>query len=739
MTRPDPEAVLHLCTLHLLSRAGFASTSRAASLTLSAALAQYFRAAALACLDRAAEAGRAQPGALDVQQGLEDLGVGGVPELYEWAAKDGEGEGTVWRWPEDEREDGWGELEKEWTGMKNWGGKEGLAELSFMPDEEVERILRMQSVTEADDDDEDEDDEMAVDADATLVEELDRGPALPDPWRSGSPDFSWLPPIPSADGSLPGPHSPTRAQPTSKTAPTIAPLSTNMSLLERYERRIPYSASQLAQSRTFTDPPRPPGAWPPALPPGSSSLPSLIEVWAKTSKRGVSSTLPQHEYRKHITSLLRLSVAPADELSPRDTLAGAMPAPRASPFVPSYSETQNLPAHPVPIDPHPTGMLAQLVRQVRSPHLPPKLRDRLLSVRPPVLQKRDGQPIKYQAPVPGPSRAALELARGKQPPEDEEEELLYPTWGDLKYDGTPRWKIGALPSDSAVKISKTGEATPRRINMAQGEAMPRRIVMTPGYGVGASAARQGQAEAQAQAQDQDPAPAPAPSRFRLRMGSITMPPLHAAAVGAGANASSGGAGSSAAAGAGGVGMARKDASGSGSGPGSGGGGASSPAPGAGPVRIKLSTRGQSGTVSPRHTSAGSVPVQVVGGAHESGSAAASGAGAGADGPENEIISLDSPTDPVPLPSHPAPPTAERPRPRISLSFGRPKAATGAAQPGPEPGAGAMAGDVIVDTPLTMHGQGRPAELGGATQGDGQDGQGDDEDEEDVPLAQKSRT
>lgn len=87
--QPDsPDAILHLATLHLLSQVGFASTSRAASLSLSSVAAQYFRVVAQACVDRAVLAGRSKVAAQDVLGALQDMGVAGdgygMDELMEY-------------------------------------------------------------------------------------------------------------------------------------------------------------------------------------------------------------------------------------------------------------------------------------------------------------------------------------------------------------------------------------------------------------------------------------------------------------------------------------------------------------------------------------------------------------------------------------------------------------------------------------------------------------------------------
>jgi len=80
----SPDAVLHLAALHTLASAGFASTSRAASMTLSGVLARYLELVASSCAERAALAGRSKVAAIDVVNALDDLGVGGITELQEW-------------------------------------------------------------------------------------------------------------------------------------------------------------------------------------------------------------------------------------------------------------------------------------------------------------------------------------------------------------------------------------------------------------------------------------------------------------------------------------------------------------------------------------------------------------------------------------------------------------------------------------------------------------------------------
>jgi len=90
MAVPSPDALLHLATLHLLSQAGFASTSQAASLTLSSVVSEYFKLVARSTVDHALLAGRAKPGVYDVVASLEELGYGSsLEDLYEYGLGSG--------------------------------------------------------------------------------------------------------------------------------------------------------------------------------------------------------------------------------------------------------------------------------------------------------------------------------------------------------------------------------------------------------------------------------------------------------------------------------------------------------------------------------------------------------------------------------------------------------------------------------------------------------------------------
>jgi hypothetical protein len=90
MSIPSPDALLHLAILHLLSQAGFASTSKAASLSLTAVVGEYFKLVARSSVDRALLAGRAKPGVYDVVGSLEELGYGSsLEDLYDYGLASG--------------------------------------------------------------------------------------------------------------------------------------------------------------------------------------------------------------------------------------------------------------------------------------------------------------------------------------------------------------------------------------------------------------------------------------------------------------------------------------------------------------------------------------------------------------------------------------------------------------------------------------------------------------------------
>ena len=416
---PSTDAVLHLAALHTLAATGFASTSRAASLTLSSTLAQYLRVVALACTDRAAQAGRSKVAAIDVVQALDDLGVGGVSELHEWTV--GLDQEVTFR---DAGLAGLGEAVRKGVGLPG-----ALAEMKLVPDDEV---------PEADSEDEDvvkEDDLMDMD----FFQRKLRSPS----------DLSWLPPLPGAEEI----HAPTTMDHT-HAHPSIP--SSDLSISERYRKRIPYASSTLSTSREFVDPASDYAPRDLTQPP--SSFPALLSAY-ESSSREPSIAFRQTHYRQQASELLRRFVAPPEAFSPSDTLSSHLPPPRVTPIVPSHSDS--IPPHPVPINPDPhSGLLSSLVHRMQSPHLPPSLRERLTSIRPPVPLKRDDKPILYGEPVRGPSEVALARAKGKQPEHPEDEGFLRATW-DSGPKGAEKWGKGRLATGKKVVQSGEGEAKPR--------------------------------------------------------------------------------------------------------------------------------------------------------------------------------------------------------------------------------------------------------------------------------------
>ncbi|WVQ83860.1 hypothetical protein IAT38_006004 [Cryptococcus sp. DSM 104549] len=441
---PAPDAVLHLAALHTLAATGFASTSRAASMTLSTVMAKYLRLVATTCVERANLAGRNKVAALDVVDALEDLGVR-VGELYEWAEEHGEvslgGEGLGGL--EDYLRDG-------------LSVDEGLASLKLVPEEELLAPADDEEGESGDEDAMDEDEptprvkeEQEMDVDVKVEQYI---------IRTRSPDLSWLPPLPTSATEAP-PSAPVVAEPSrpssspSSPAPVLA--TPPQSIAERYRRPIPYASSQLSQSHPFHSPTQP--AVPPDLPASTTSLPNLITTYhAIASDPSVS--LRQNDLRRQATEILRRNIAPVEAFSPRDTLTTPIPPVRASPIVPSHSDT--LPTKLIPVNPRPDGVLSSLVGQIASPFLPPALRERLVGLRPPQAQQRNGEPLLYGPAVRGPDDAALDKAKGKHLEGEHTEAYLSRTWNSGPRGGE-KFGRGRLPGGKKVVCGKDGEPVPR--------------------------------------------------------------------------------------------------------------------------------------------------------------------------------------------------------------------------------------------------------------------------------------
>lgn len=534
MSAPAPDAVLHLAALHTLAQTGFASTSRAASLTLSATLSRYLQLVAATCAERASLAGRSKVVAIDVLQGLEELGVGGVAELHEWAVgldqevtlsgpglavlRDGLREGVHEDEPYVEMrmvrqrhkrtrtEDGWSSDKRQKTIKVE---REETSDTEIVSDDEPEA--------------EDPDEQMYWDGDLK-VESI----------RHQSPDFSWLPPLPGDEAHPEIPAHISHEDPaTATTAPAAA-----LNIIDRYRRRIPFAQSQLSASRTFADPPRPATAQP--LPVATSSFDSLATAYNAILGE-FTVTMREAPLRQQAADLLRRTIASGEEFSPQDTLCVQIPGPRSTPIVPSYlvteanmkareeksekeadkSEKQDgksiivpelIPPRAIPLNPNKDGVLTQLIHQIRSAHLPPSLRERLSSIRHPVRARiatedasGKGEGPVYEPAVSGPSTVALAKARLKQVDPTMDPGMVQPTW-PMPPRGLARWSAG-LPEDDVVQ-NGVGEPLARRTSMAQA-----------GGGAGPSGAvreRAGSATASQAANG----PADEKPRFRLSLSSI---------------------------------------------------------------------------------------------------------------------------------------------------------------------------------------------------------------------------
>ncbi|KAK1926663.1 hypothetical protein DB88DRAFT_482613 [Papiliotrema laurentii] len=453
MTAPSPDAVLHLAALHTLAATGFASTSRAASITLSSTLSRYLRLVAVTCTERASLAGRSKVAAIDVLQALEELGVGGVGELQEWAVGLDQ------------------EVSLSAPGLTALGEEireglpveESIARLKMVPVDEME--MEDDEANSAVDEDEEEDemdvdvkgDDVDVEHDKDIAERINRSLRFP------SPDLSWLPPLPSDDlGHEPTSASATRNDDTSAatldnpSATSTAPAA-SLSIIDRYRRRIPFSQSQLSEIRPFVDPPAPPLPYP--LPSTPSSFPALQTAFAAT-KGEPTISLRQTALRQQASDLLRRTIASPDEYSPQDTLVLPLAGPRSTPIIPSYSLDETIPHRSIPIVSNPDGILSRLVHEMRTPHLPPGLRERLTSVRPPQPQQKDGEPVLYGQPVRGPGEAALARAKGKPIEADKAGQgMLQATW-KTPAKGSERWGK-RLQIGKTVVQSGIGEDRPR--------------------------------------------------------------------------------------------------------------------------------------------------------------------------------------------------------------------------------------------------------------------------------------
>lgn len=265
-------------------------------------------------------------------------------------------------------------------------------------------------------------------------------------YRPRSPDMSWLPPLPTADVQVVDAGTGAADVPDTTPAP--------QSIADRYRRPVAYRNSQLAETREFDEPPKP--ATSPEVPPAPSSFSSLVKTYEATLTEP-SVALRQTDGRRQAADLLRLTVGNPDKFSTKDTLFQALPPPHVSPIVPSHSDV--LPTRLLPVNPNQGGVISSLVHQIRTPFLPPTLRERLTSLRPPQAQMNDNKPVLFGEPIRGADDAALAKARGKATGE-EVQAFFRATW-DSGPHGSEKWTRGRLPSGRKVVKAVEGAVAPR--------------------------------------------------------------------------------------------------------------------------------------------------------------------------------------------------------------------------------------------------------------------------------------
>ncbi|WWC87262.1 uncharacterized protein L201_002150 [Kwoniella dendrophila CBS 6074] len=485
MSTPSPDAILHLAALHTLSQTGFASTSSSASVTLSNVLSKYLRLVASTCIERANLSGREKVSAIDVVDALDSLGVR-IGELIDWTAdQDGD-------YLNGNHLDNLQDYLKEGLSQED-----GLAHMRLVPEEELEEFEQDEEEGyqehdnarvkhEGEDVEMDENHTLDVKKEADLEDDLDVKPFI---YRHKSPDLSWLPPLP---------NSTTLNSSSQATQPTTASTSTDpiaissdessslptptQSIADRYRKPISYSSSQLSQAHPFHDPPN---SYKGNLNTSPTSLPNLISTYSAIQNEP-SIALRQTDLRRQATELLRQSICNVDQYSPLPTLSSIIPQVKSSSIVPSHSDI--LPTKLLPINPSSSAaeqgggkILNGLVNRIKSQNLPLNLKERLTSLRPPLPQIKNDQPIFYNDPIKAPDNLSLLKFKGKHQPttnnnnDDNEEDDnngqknpengLKQIWLKQTWDSGPRglekWSKPNLPKGKKVIISKEGEKKPR--------------------------------------------------------------------------------------------------------------------------------------------------------------------------------------------------------------------------------------------------------------------------------------
>ncbi|EIW68658.1 hypothetical protein TREMEDRAFT_63123 [Tremella mesenterica DSM 1558] len=479
----SPEAILHLAVLHALSQAGFASTSRAASLSLSSVLGRYLQVVATECVQRAHMAGRGKPGAMDVAVVLREMGSG-VEEVMDWTAE------------RESRSMLTGEMEDLTSYLReglSTDHEEELFHMSYVP---IDEIPPDQDST--DDEEGENSTSSPIQNGKQVHSESDGPPSSPNGHLSStltgssstlvkeepsstssypliilrpySPDLLWLPPLPNESDPASS-HAPLAALP-------LSIQSSKLSLEEKFRTRSTFSSSSL--SSTFSDPlTSNPISDLDVFAPTPSSLKSLLSTYAATAS-DLSVTLQQNELRWQLSEHLRRS--PFPPLTPIPTLSlasSSLPGPRITPIVPSHTPT--LPSRLVPLHRLAPTLLSHLLESMRSPNLPPGLRERLTSLRTPLAFKREnGQLMLYGESIHGPDAVALSRARGKTEGEEKREEYKS-TW-DQGPRGSKRWASGELPTGRKVIKFSEGETPRMAVNVSNTDSTQDAVEFVSGLG-----------------------------------------------------------------------------------------------------------------------------------------------------------------------------------------------------------------------------------------------------------------
>ena len=342
-----------------------------------------------------------------------------------------------------------------------------------MHDDDIEDDQEEDEKPNLEDGQEVKDEQMDLDSDGEMDDNAKSSPAT-SPKRTSraklrfpSPDFSWLPPIPDLTIQQPEPNSPSA---TTRPRHAVESIAVPSAIVDRYRTRIPFASSSLTTQTTYNTPQNPPNK---RLPSGTTSLTDLISTYADT-KGEMSVSIRPNGYRLQALDLLRRQIAAPEGYSPHDSLVikGSVAGPRFTPIA--------VPPRPVAVNPAQDGILSRLLHSIQSANLPSELRERLTTLRPPLAQKRDGQPITYGPGLRGADDAALARAQGKEALK-EDEVYSYATW-DSGPRGLEKFNRPNLPRGKKVIRYVEGEDIPRQEKRKASQPPPGDVGPSGGLG-----------------------------------------------------------------------------------------------------------------------------------------------------------------------------------------------------------------------------------------------------------------